>query len=98
MRMKVILSFLWIFCACASCLVLNSCQQQPKVDVKTMEYYLAHDAEREAVLRDCKNKGVSDTADTPEARNCRAALNARQHKAHEEALKGQFEKSDHKTW
>lgn len=98
MRMKVILSLPWIFCAFASCLVLNSCQQQPKVEVKTMEYYLAHGEEREAVLLDCKNKGVSETADTPEARNCRAALNARQHKAHEEALKGKFEKSDHKTW
>lgn len=63
-----------------------------------MEYYLAHDEEREAVLRDCNNKGVGKTADTPEAWSCRAALDARQHKAHEEALKGKFEKSDHKTW
>ena len=63
-----------------------------------MEYYLAHGEEREAVLLDCKNKGVSETADTPEARNCRAALNARQHKAHEEAMRGKFEKSDRVTW
>lgn len=77
MQMKVILSLAGIFLAFASCLVLTSCQEQPKVEVKTMEYYLAHDDEREAVLHDCKNKGVSETAETPEARNCRAALNAR---------------------
>ena len=63
-----------------------------------MEYYLAHDEEREAVLLDCKNKGVSETADTPEARNCRAALNARQHKAHTEAIKGKFQKSEDIGW
>ena len=98
MRVKVSLSLPWIFFVFASCLVLTSCQQQPKVEVKTMEYYLAHDEEREAVLHDCKNKGVSETAETPEARNCRAALNARQHKAREEAMKGKFEKSDRVTW
>jgi hypothetical protein len=63
-----------------------------------MDYYLAHDEEREAVLYDCKERGVSETADTPEARNCRAALHARQHEAHEEAVRGKFEKSDRVTW
>jgi hypothetical protein len=87
-----------LFLVLSSCLALYSCQKPPKVDVKTVDYYLTHDEERETVLSGCKNKGIRETSDTPEGRNCGAALNARQHKAHAEAVKGEFKKSEDIGW
>ena len=87
-----------LFFLLSSCVALYSCQKPPKVEVKAVDYYLTHDEEREAVLYDCKNRGITENSETPEGRNCNAALNARQRKAHAEAVKGKFKKSEDIGW
>jgi hypothetical protein len=99
MRIKIILLLVGLVAASSVGLTLYYRWEQPQVEVKTMDYYLAHDEEREAVCKDCENRGVSTTADTPEARNCRAALNARQKKIHEQAVSGKnLYRSETKSW
>lgn len=43
---------------------------------KTVEYFLQHPSEIESTQKDCRNKGISLLADTPEARTCNAADSA----------------------
>ncbi len=54
---------------------LAACGQR-EPESKTMDYFMQHPSEIEATQRDCKNKGISLLADTPEARTCNAADSA----------------------
>jgi len=48
----------------------------PAFEPKTAAYYVAHRGEMKARDEDCRNRGVSPLADTPEARDCNAASEA----------------------
>ncbi|WP_404842977.1 hypothetical protein [Burkholderia contaminans] len=41
-----------------------------------MDYFMQHPSEIEGTQKDCRNKGISLLADTPEARTCNAADSA----------------------
>ncbi|WP_166742077.1 EexN family lipoprotein [Burkholderia cenocepacia] len=47
-----------------------------KRESKTVEYFMQHPSEIVSTQKDCRNKGISLLADTPEARTCNAADSA----------------------
>ncbi|OXI61732.1 hypothetical protein CFB81_35150 [Burkholderia sp. AU28863] len=47
-----------------------------KRESKTVEYFMQHPSEIKSTQKDCRNKGISLLADTPEARTCNAADSA----------------------
>ncbi len=99
MRIKIILLLLGLIAASSVGLTLYYRWEEPQAEVRTVDYYLAHDEEREAVRKDCENRGVSKTVDTPEARNCRAAMNAGQRVIHERTVSGKnLYRSETRSW
>ncbi|MFH5255219.1 EexN family lipoprotein [Burkholderia semiarida] len=54
---------------------LAACGQR-EPEPKTVDYFMQHPSEIEATQKDCRNKGISLLADTPEARTCNAANSA----------------------
>lgn len=65
----------------ASCLffIIWSCDREvttpttSRINPQTVEYYVAHQEERETRLRECQQQGIDSRADSDEARDCRAA-------------------------
>lgn len=61
----------------ASCLLFVICSCDPpttsRINPQTVEYYVAHQKERETRLRECRQQGIDSRADSDEARDCRAA-------------------------
>lgn len=63
-----------------SAAALAGCGDEPK----TVDYYKANIDDAKEAAAECKNKGISPLADTPDARNCMAAMTAiREHRIEE---------------
>ncbi|WP_158380914.1 EexN family lipoprotein [Burkholderia gladioli] len=59
-----------------------------KRESKTMDYFLQHPTEIEDTQKDCRSKGISLLADTPEARTCNAADSAMRARFFEHSASG----------
>ena len=72
-------AFLMLFGAAGLLLVICSCDREvttpttSRISPQTVEYYVAHQEERETRLRECRQQGIDSRADSDEARDCRAA-------------------------
>jgi hypothetical protein len=72
-------AFLMLFGAAGLLFLTCCCDREktttptPRVNPQTVEYYVAHQEEREAKLRECRQQGIDSRGDTEEARDCRAA-------------------------
>jgi len=72
-------AFLMFFGASCLLFVTCSCDREvttpttSRINPQTVEYYVAHQEERETRLRECRQQGIDSRADSDEARDCRAA-------------------------
>ena len=72
-------AFLMLVGASSLLFVICSCDREVtnptiyRINPQTVEYYVAHQEERETRLRECRQLGIDSRSDSDEARDCRAA-------------------------
>ena len=72
-------AFVMLFGAFCLLFVTCSCDREvttptiSRINPQTVEYYMAHQEERETRLRECRQLGIDSRSDSDEARDCRAA-------------------------